>query len=135
MPDDEKLKKDFKKWFALKPKLEDRFVPDTFSFKEGQIWWCSLGVNIGIEIDGKNDFFERPVLIFQIFTRPHVLVIPISSEGYEDHYHIPIRILGRESFIILSQIRTISSRRLLEKLDAVTPDEFKMVRIRLKEML
>ncbi|MEK9183120.1 MAG: hypothetical protein AAB849_01275 [Patescibacteria group bacterium] len=30
-------------------------------FREGEIWWASLGINIGHEQDGKNQNFERPI--------------------------------------------------------------------------
>ncbi len=28
-------------------------------FKESDIWWCHLGDNIGTEISGKGDMFDR----------------------------------------------------------------------------
>jgi hypothetical protein len=28
---------------------------------ERDVWWCSLGVNVGVEADGKHGNFERPV--------------------------------------------------------------------------
>lgn len=37
-------------------------------FNEGEIWWCSIGMNIGVEIYGKGGRFTRPVLIFKKFT-------------------------------------------------------------------
>lgn len=35
-------------------------------FREGEMWWASLGANIGHEQDGKNETFERPILIKMI---------------------------------------------------------------------
>ena len=34
-------------------------------FKEGEVWWCYWGENVGIEINGKNDQFTRPVFILK----------------------------------------------------------------------
>ena len=31
--------------------------------KEREIWWCSVGLNVGTEIYGKGEDFARPVLI------------------------------------------------------------------------
>jgi hypothetical protein len=55
--------KDFDGWNNEKQRInktdKKRF------FKEREIWWCALGINIGVEIDGKNGAYERPVLIFK----------------------------------------------------------------------
>ena len=54
----------FGSWTKLKIRLhvsEDEPV----YFREKEIWWASLGANIGYEQDGKNDNFERPVLILK----------------------------------------------------------------------
>jgi len=42
------VEKDFDKWNMKKKKL-DKNKRDLL-FKEGEIWWCSLGVNIGEEV-------------------------------------------------------------------------------------
>ena len=31
--------------------------------REQEIWWCSIGLNVGTEIYGKGEDFARPVLI------------------------------------------------------------------------
>ena len=41
--------------------------------KTREIWWASLGQNIGVEINGKNDNFERPVVIIKVFNKFGVL--------------------------------------------------------------
>jgi hypothetical protein len=44
--------KNYKNWCDLKYKINksERFL----SFYAKEIWWCSLGLNIGYEQDGKN---------------------------------------------------------------------------------
>ena len=58
--------KEIKKWLDLKIKLwtHDKGV----IFKQGEVWWCSLGLNLGEEIFGKGEKFSRPVLVFKKFT-------------------------------------------------------------------
>ncbi len=29
--------------------------------------WCSIGINVGDEEDGKNELYERPVLVIKKF--------------------------------------------------------------------
>ena len=39
-------------------------------FREKEVWWAALGKNVGFEVDGKHELFERPVLIVKkIFQR------------------------------------------------------------------
>ncbi len=116
--------KDYSEWFKLKPKINTKKQDRDLYFKEGQIWWCSLGFNIDIEIDGKNEMFTRPVLILKIFSRRHVWVVPITSKGGFDKYYFRIDLFGTESFLVLSQLRTISSLRLLRKFSYLPEDQY-----------
>jgi hypothetical protein len=54
--------KDFDEWNEEKKNFE-KYSPESLIFHEREIWWCSLGVNLGDEQDGKNNLFERPVLV------------------------------------------------------------------------
>lgn len=55
----------FDEWMGVKEKLHyEARLP---SIREGQIWWCSFGENVGIEINGKNETFSRPVFIYAFF--------------------------------------------------------------------
>ena len=46
----------FDEWNEVKKQLNVR-DPTTY-FKEGAVWYCSIGVNIGREIDGKHENYE-----------------------------------------------------------------------------
>ena len=48
--------KDFDAWNKQKILLEN--TQRNISFHEREIWWCSLGLNIGDEQDRKNELFE-----------------------------------------------------------------------------
>jgi len=55
-------------WSKLKVRLHIK--PDNgVYFREREIWWASLGANIGYEQDGKHENFERPVLVLKKFSR------------------------------------------------------------------
>ena len=60
MPDD------FDKWNNKKKQLHVRTNAPTF--KEREVWWCSLGANIGTEQNGKGQNFTRPVLVLRKFS-------------------------------------------------------------------
>ncbi len=59
------MKKDFDCWNDIKKKLDES--KKTLFFKERDVWWCSIGLNVGDEENGKNQFFSRPVLVVRKF--------------------------------------------------------------------
>lgn len=52
-------------------------------FREREIWWCSIGKNIGAEQDGKNEFFERPVLVCKKYNNEQFFGFPLTSKNRE----------------------------------------------------
>jgi hypothetical protein len=48
------MQKDFEKWNQLKQKIDS--INKQIIYKERDVWWCSFGINIGHEENGKNDF-------------------------------------------------------------------------------
>lgn len=36
---------------------------------EREIWWCSIGVNVGFEQDGTGQHFDRPVVVIRGFNK------------------------------------------------------------------
>jgi mRNA interferase MazF len=121
------LIKTFTDWTKLKIRIHvsDRIVYP----KKREIWWASLGQNIGVEINGKNDKFERPVLIIKAYSKDSSLVTSISSKLKEGKYIVRfVNSEAEENFINLSQIRTISNKRLLRKVGELEADDFDVVR-------
>jgi len=55
--------KDFDNWNNIKKKLDKS--DQNQSFYEKEIWWCSVGINVGSEHDGKGNRFMRPVYILK----------------------------------------------------------------------
>lgn len=107
-------KKDFDKWNIEKQKLNNRKnVP---YFKERDIWWVSFGVNIGYEIDGKNDEFERPAVILSKQGNNNALVVPLTSTVKESYYLVPYIWRGQKKSANVGQIRAIDAKRLLRKM-------------------
>ena len=126
--------KDFDKWNELKKKLH--FRDEKILFHEREIWWCSLGFNIGFEEDGKNDLFERPVLILRKFSKYVLWALPLTRSHKEGDFYYRIAQGNEEdSVVILSQIRLISSKRLLRRMRTIKENEFNSIRDRVKRFL
>lgn len=61
------MQKDFDVWNNKKKELNNAVFNSYVHARE--IWWCSIGINVGDEEDGKNSMFERPVLIIKKFNQ------------------------------------------------------------------
>lgn len=59
--------KRFDEWIEVKKSRHDSARLPVI--KDGEIWWCAMGENIGVEINGKNESFARPVLVFKKLSR------------------------------------------------------------------
>lgn len=72
-------KKRFDDWNMAKKKAHKLGrVP---AFKEGEIWWCVIGENIGIEINGKQKKFSRPVLVLKKISQLSTDYIVLTNFG------------------------------------------------------
>jgi len=106
-----------------------------FIFKEREIWWCSLGINIAHEQDGKNENFERPVLVLKKFNKHILWILPLTRVNKQNKYYFQIEQSGEDSFVILSQIRLISSKRLTRKMRNIKEDEFIEIKRKIQKFL
>ena len=71
--------KQFLEWIGLKEKLHaQNYEPPLF--KENEIWWCYVGENVGVEINGKSRNFSRPILIFKKYDKYSFLGLPLSTK-------------------------------------------------------
>jgi len=130
----EKLIKIFFDWTKLKIRIH---ASDVKKFpKEKSIWWASLGQNIGVEINGKNKNFERPVLIIKKYSKDSLLILPISSKEKEGIYYFKfIDNEGRKNIVNLSQLKTISSKRVIREMGKIDNIDFQQIKERLKNLI
>ena len=108
------MAKEFVRWNERK-KLLDRIEFDYY-VHEREVWWCAVGLNVGVESDVKNDDFERPVLVLRKFNRDSVLIVPLSSRLKDNPYHVQFRHEGETAAAVISQIRLVSTKRLLRRM-------------------
>ena len=102
-------------------------------FKEGEIWWCYIGLNIGEEEYGKGVDFARPVLIFKKFTKDSFLGLPLTGHTKEGSWYVVVRASDRISSIMLNQARIFDRRRLRERMFTMGNDDFEAVRRRFRD--
>ena len=117
--------KNFEEWSALKSRLDNRGTP---TFKEREVWWCSVGINIGYEIDGKSKLFNRPVLILRKTSKETFFGLPLTSKEKPFPWGVPIALKGRTSSIAVGQLRFFDAKRLNSLYDEVSKTEFKNIK-------
>lgn len=102
-------------------------------FYDREVWWCALGANVGFDQDGKNDNFERPVVILRKFNKHMTWVLPLTSRDKKGSPFYQVTKYDDEIYyIILSQVRTISSKRLLRKIRTLQKKNFSKCARKLK---
>ena len=122
--------KRFRAWAKLKRKIQDRTdIPA--GYKEREIWWVSLGHNVGVEEDGKNQDFDRPVLIVKGFSKYQFWAVPLSTTDKEGRYYHKIVVNGIVSNVLLSQLRVLDTRRFIRKYGMLNQKDFAQIKHKL----
>ncbi len=125
--------KNFDQWNNLKKELQNISKFKIFDKKE--IWWCSLGINVGVEQNGKNKNFERPVLVFRKFNKDSFWALPLTSRDKTGKFYYQIEYKNKKYSIILSQIRLVSSKRLLRRIRKIDNSDFYKIGRKLKKLV
>jgi mRNA interferase MazF len=120
------MHKDFDRWNSDKKLAQEIDTSEVF-FYEREVWWVRLGVNVGFEQDGTGEVFERPVVVIKKFNPNVFIAIPLSTTTKKGKYYFKVGVVeGKEATAILSQIRLLDAKRLLNRagiLDTHTFDE------------
>ncbi|MFA6090912.1 MAG: type II toxin-antitoxin system PemK/MazF family toxin [Candidatus Gracilibacteria bacterium] len=93
----------------------------------GEIWICKIGVNIGSEIS-KDEKFQRPVLIISNFLGGDlVAILPMSTKFNEKYKEFYLEIenfenygLNQKTYLLLNHFKTISTKRLVKRINNIT---------------
>ena len=121
------MEKDFQKWHKAKKEL-DKNLSRLF-FHEREVWWCSTGLNIGFEQDGRGECFARPILIFKKFNNEVFWAIPLSTKIKKGKFYVPIELGdGAPRVVIISQLRLIDAKRLIDKMSTVSDANYKLIK-------
>lgn len=122
----EQENKDFDGWIIVKENMHNAGrVPD---IREGEIWWCAVGENVGVEINGKNDVFSRPVLILKKLSRYGFLGVPLTSQEHIGSWYVSFEFKNKKQYASLAQIRVLSVCRLYRKMGMVPESDLEIVK-------
>jgi hypothetical protein len=121
-------------WCKLKSSLIGA-VSTPPRFNERDIWWCSIGINVGYEINGKNDPMERCVLVIKKYSNTMFFGLPLTTKQKNYDSRFPTVVNGVNADIILDQGRTFSANRLNRRERVIGYKEFDNVRRSLLDFL
>jgi len=136
------MNKDFDAWNEQKKQINGLGRAPEFS--ERELWWCSFGHNVGFEQDGKGKRFKRPVLIVRKFNKGMFWGVALTSRPPKPNtrastFYQQVSYQGQpqdtSSYVILSQFRTFSSKRLLYREGRLSDDDFDEVVTAIKGLL
>lgn len=108
---------------------------DELYFKESDIWWCSIGINIGSESYGKGGDFRRPILIIRKLSDDLCIALPLTSKIKVGTWFVNILLNGENRTVMLYQIRTFNRKRFQRKIGEVSIKDFNKVKEKLERLL
>lgn len=128
------MKKDFKRWHDQKNDIhENKSRPH---FHERDVWFTTMGVNIGFEQDGKGKEFLRPIIILKKFNNETLWSITLTSKKKSGKYYFTFKHgEKRESTANLSQLRLIDSKRLKYQTGSISEHDFFELKKRIIDFL
>ena len=128
------MKKDFDKWNYKKKYIHENEIGKFYHARE--IWWCSLGANIGVEQDGDGAEYQRPVLILQGLSKNTCLIIPLTASPHKHPMRMPLGIIEKkEASAIISQMRVVDTKRFINKIGFIDKNIFEAIRKTVKDTL
>mgnify|MGYP000851861582 CR=1 FL=1 len=115
-------------WTKLKLRIHIKSEKGIVYFQEREIWWASLGVNIGSEQNGKNNNFERPVLVLKKFNKSTLWALPVTGQYKKREYYFSLYHQGKQYYFNFSQLRLISSKRLIRKFSILSENDMREIK-------
>ena len=116
------MEKDFDQW--NKNKKHINYYKQRKNYHAGDIWWMYTGVNIGFEQDGKHENFESPCLVIKGFNKEVCIIVPLSTVYKTNKFYVPLGLIEqKQAYAIISQIRLIDTKRLINKISAISNSE------------
>lgn len=126
--------KSFDNWNDVKKKISKETKPR--SFQEMDIFNVKIGKNVGFEQNGVGNQFVRPVIILKKFNKHFFYAIPLSTTIKKSQYNFEFEFIKeKHSVALLSQLKNMDAKRLLNKIGKIKKDDFQELKKRLKEII
>ena len=128
------MQKKFDDWNNLKQKINKK--NNIIYFREWQVWYINMWINIWYEEDWKKENSSRPVLILKKFSKDTFLGISTTSIEKKWKFYFNIWEINKiNNFLILSQVRLYSSKRLLSHIWWISIEMLKNVKKKISKLI
>jgi len=127
----------YNQWNIKKQDIQfsERSEEDEIYFKEGDIWWSAIGINVGDESLGKGEVFRRPVLVFKKLSSNLCIALPMTSKPKFGTWFFNIMFDNERVCVLLYQIRILDKKRFQLKIGELDISTFKQIKEKLKTLL
>ena len=127
--------KNFDQWSKNKQLIQELDTPKIYP-KIRHIWYAKIGINIGFEADGKDEFL-RPVLVLAKIVTLYG-VAPLTSKFKEDKFHYELTSVSFKqidhSLVMLSQAKIIDKKRFQERINIISVEEYNIIQKKMKKL-
>ena len=129
------MSKNFQEWHTQKNDLHENNI--RVFFHEREVWFTSLGANIGFEQDGKGKEFLRPIIIVKKFNNEILWMVPTTKRNKKGKYYFTFSYNEEDEHTtaIISQLRLIDSKRLKYKIGIINEEDFVEMKKRIISLL
>lgn len=128
------MEKKFNTWNEKKQELHN--IEKLVNFREKDIFFVSLGENIGFEQNGKGQEFQRPVLVIKRYTNDMFLGVPLSTTLRDGSFYFKFSFLeDKKSTALLVQHKLYSSKRLIKKIGMINKTDFRNLQVKLHKLI
>ena len=125
--------KDFVDWHKIKREVEKK--ENRVYFQVREVFFCSIGENVGFEQDGRGKEFLRPVVVLKKFNNEVFLGIPLTRTEKKGKYYFVFDLNDEKSVVILSQIRLFDAKRIKYKIGMINEKDFGTLKEKIKQLL
>lgn len=126
--------KEYSRWHGIKVKVNNE--KERLLFYEREIWFATLGENVGFEQDGRGENYLRPVVIVRKFNNEICLIVPLIKNKKKGIYYFNFSYInGFVSTAILSQIKLIDAKRFSYKSGYVSKNDFLELKQKLRRLI
>ena len=124
----------YDRWNNVKKQLNTN--QKSIHIRTTDIFFISIGQNIGYEIYGKNELFLRPVLVYKKLSRHTFIGIPLTYKEKEGSYFFKFSYKpNRYSYASLNQLRVFDTKRIAYKSGNIKKDDFNRLKEKVKEFI
>ena len=119
------IMKNYHKWMAVKSKVNNS--EKVRKINEGDVVWVAIGENVGVEIDGKNEKYSRPVIILKKHNNLCFTGVPLTSQSHKGTWYVSFEFQGKKQTAVLVQTRLMDVHRVYNRMGELSKADYEKI--------